>query len=87
MVLNYLERVRSKFICRLVEAFYTKSRTYMVLEYLSNYTMAKVLSKKGKIKEEYIKVFLAEISAALSVIHDAGFVYNNLRLTHIMLDM
>lgn len=59
----------------------------MVMEYLSSYTLAKVLTKKGKIKEEFIKIFLAEISAALSIIHDLGYVYNNLRLTHVMLDM
>ena len=45
----------------------------MVLEYLSNYTLARLLTKKGKMKEEFIRIYTAEIAAALSIIHDNGY--------------
>lgn len=56
------------------------------MEYVSNYNLSKMIIKRGVLPEDYLKIILAEVASSLSIIHDAGYVYNNLKPTHIVID-
>lgn len=56
------------------------------MEFVSNYNLEKLIVKRGNLAEEYLKILLAEIASTLSIVHDAGYVYNNLKPTHVVID-
>ncbi|KAI5635216.1 protein kinase domain-containing protein [Phthorimaea operculella] len=62
------------FIAGAVARWQTKKRLYIVSEYIPGGELLALLDKYGKLPEELVKIFLAEIAVALDFLHNAGLV-------------
>lgn len=66
-------------IARLVSSFRFRDGAYLVLEFASKGDLHSILVRCGKLEEETTRFFLGEVIAALSAIHQIGFVYADLK--------
>ncbi|XP_059052242.1 serine/threonine-protein kinase S6KL [Achroia grisella] len=74
------------FIAGAVSRWQTKKRLYIVSEYIPGGELLALLDKYGKIPEELVKIFVAEIAIALDFLHNAGVIYRDLKPENILLD-
>ncbi|XP_013194881.2 serine/threonine-protein kinase S6KL [Amyelois transitella] len=74
------------FIAGAVSRWQTKKRLYIVSEYIPGGELLALLDKYGKLPEELVKIFVAEIAIALDFLHNAGVVYRDLKPENILLD-
>ena len=72
-------------IARLVSSFRFKDGAYLVLEYASRGDLHSLLQTSGSLDNESTKFVVGEIVAALSSVHDAGFVYGDLKPENILI--
>lgn len=62
-------------ISRLISAFRFRDGAYLVLEYASGGDLHTLLHKNGSLDHESTKFVIGSVAAALSSIHERGFVY------------
>ncbi|KAJ8731256.1 hypothetical protein PYW07_004420 [Mythimna separata] len=74
------------FIAGAVARWQTKKRLYIVSEYIPGGELLALLEKYGKLPEELVKIFVAEIAIALDFLHNAGVIYRDLKPENILLD-
>ncbi|XP_053609316.1 serine/threonine-protein kinase S6KL [Plodia interpunctella] len=74
------------FIAGAVSRWQTKKRLYIVSEYIPGGELLALLDKFGKLPEEIVKIFVAEIAIALDFLHNAGVIYRDLKPENILLD-
>ncbi|KAM3965387.1 ribosomal protein S6 kinase like isoform 1-T1 [Aphomia sociella] len=74
------------FIAGAVSRWQTKKRLYIVSEYIPGGELLALLDKYGKLPEELVKIFVAEIAIALDFLHNAGVIYRDLKPENILLD-
>ncbi|XP_026761786.1 serine/threonine-protein kinase S6KL [Galleria mellonella] len=74
------------FIAGAVSRWQTKKRLYIVSEYIPGGELLSLLDKYGKLPEELVKIFVAEIAIALDFLHNAGVIYRDLKPENILLD-
>lgn len=71
-------------IARMVSSFRWRDGAYLVLEYASRGDLHSILVRMGKLPEDTARFFLGETIAALTAIHDIGFVYGDLKPENIV---
>jgi len=69
----------------MVSAFRWRDGAYLVLEYASKGDLHTILVQQGKLPEDTARFFLGETIAALTAIHEAGFVYGDLKPENIVI--
>ncbi|XP_049873177.1 serine/threonine-protein kinase S6KL [Pectinophora gossypiella] len=74
------------FIAGAVARWQTKKRLYIVSEYIPGGELLALLDRYGKLPEELVKIFVAEIAVALDFLHNAGVIYRDLKPENILLD-
>ncbi|KAJ0176526.1 hypothetical protein K1T71_007705 [Dendrolimus kikuchii] len=74
------------FIAGAVSRWQTKKRLYIVSEYIPGGELLALLDKYGRLPEELVKIFVAEIAIALDFLHNAGVIYRDLKPENILLD-
>ncbi|CAG9561775.1 unnamed protein product [Danaus chrysippus] len=74
------------FIAGSVSRWQTKKRLYIVSEYIPGGELLALIEKYGKLPENLVKIFLAEIAIALDFLHNAGIIYRDLKPENILLD-
>lgn len=72
-------------IARMVSAFRWRDGAYLVLEWASRGDLHTILVQQGKLPEDTTRFFLGETIAALTAIHEAGFVYGDLKPENIVI--
>eukprot|EP00929_Paragymnodinium_shiwhaense_P001759 TRINITY_DN101994_c0_g1_i1.p1 TRINITY_DN101994_c0_g1~~TRINITY_DN101994_c0_g1_i1.p1 ORF type:complete len:994 (+),score=233.48 TRINITY_DN101994_c0_g1_i1:111-3092(+) len=72
-------------IARLVSSFRYKDGAYLVLEYAKKGDLHNFIVQAGKLEEETARFFLGEVIAALTAIHDIGFMYGDLKPENIVI--
>lgn len=72
-------------IARLVSSFRFKDGAYLVLEYASRGDLHTLLQTSGSLDAESTKFVIGEVVAALSSIHELGFVYGDLKPENILI--
>jgi len=72
-------------IARMVSAFRYREGAYLVLEYASRGDLHTILVQQGPLPEATARFFIGEVVAALCAIHEAGFVYADLKPENIVL--
>jgi len=83
---SILQQVQHPFIVGLHYAFQTKDKLYMILDYVNGGELFFHLKHEGKFSESRVKFYTAEISLALSHLHELGIVYRDLKPENILLD-
>nr|XP_021185484.2 serine/threonine-protein kinase S6KL [Helicoverpa armigera] len=74
------------FIAGAVARWQTKKRLYIVSEYIPGGELLALLEKYGKLPEELVRIFVAEIAIAIDFLHNAGVIYRDLKPENILLD-
>lgn len=74
------------FIVGAASRWQTKKRIYIVSEYIPGGELLGLIEKYGKLPEEIVKIFVAEIAIAIDFLHNAGVIYRDLKPENILLD-
>ncbi|KAI3382636.1 hypothetical protein SNEBB_005380 [Seison nebaliae] len=82
---NILELVKHANIVDLKYAFQTKTKLYLILEYLAGGELFMQLEKEGLLIEPTARFYLAEIVLALEHLHSKDIIYRDLKPENIML--
>lgn len=72
-------------VARMVSSFRWRDGAYLVLEYASKGDLHSLLVRMGKLPEGMVQFFVGEAVAALSAIHELGFVYGDLKPENIVI--
>lgn len=83
---NILMKIQHPFIVNLNYAFQTKDKLYMILDYINGGELFFHLKKEGRFAEARVKLYAAEIAAALDHLHNLDIVYRDLKPENILLD-
>ncbi|CAD8177056.1 unnamed protein product [Paramecium octaurelia] len=81
-----LEILDSPFIVKLIEAFQTQQKLYLVVEYMSGGELFQYLKHYGKFSEDVAKFYAAQILLSLEYLHSNGIVYRDLKPQNILLE-
>eukprot|EP01137_Pigoraptor_chileana_P015135 Opistho-2@70693 len=81
-----LKLLHHPFLVRLECAFQTDDRLYFVMEYINGGEVYTHLQRTGRFTEEKTRFYIAEITSALTYLHDKGIVYRDLKLENLLLD-
>lgn len=72
-------------IARMVSAFRWRDGAYLVLEYASKGDLHTHIVTNGSLSEESTRFVVGEVIAALKSVHDAGFVYGDLKPENVVI--
>lgn len=81
-----LMNMQHPFIQRLYACFQTPARLVLVLEYYNGGDLRTKLNKCGRISEEVVRIYAAEIYLALDFLHRKGVIYRDLKPENVMID-
>jgi len=83
---QYLRRLRDRRVVDLVEEGVTpSSRPWLALELIEGVTLRALLDTRGPLPPRRVAYYLAEIVAALRVVHGAGLVHGDLKPSNVMI--
>jgi serine/threonine-protein kinase len=81
-----LARLRSDHIVRVTDfGAAPDGRVYFAMEYLEGETLATLLGREGRLKEERARTLIEQVGNALAEAHDLGFVHRDIRPRNIFI--
>jgi len=83
---HILERIKHPFIVKLFYAFQDEDRLYLVLDFINGGEIYFHLKRQGKFSESRVRLYAAEITAALVHLHNNGIIYRDLKAENVLLD-
>lgn len=81
-----LKILKHPFIGRFYYSFQTDTKLYLILEYIKGGTLLDFINRKGKLTEEWARLYSAEIILAIEYLHQNSIIYRDLKATNVMLD-
>lgn len=72
-------------IARLVSSFQFSEGVYLVLEYASGGDLHSVLKRQGSLNEDSTRFVMGEVIAAITSVHEKGFVYGDLKPENVVI--
>lgn len=81
-----LQQIEHPFLVNLRFAFQDDENMFMVLDLMLGGDLRYHLDRQHRFSEETVKLFIAEIGAALSYLHSEGIVHRDLKPDNILLD-
>lgn len=82
-----LESAKSLFIVELKYAFQTKSKLYMVMEFMQGGELFYHLSKQRRFNEDVARFYIAEVIVGIEYLHNEGIIYRDLKPENILLGL
>lgn len=81
-----LQAIEHPFVVKLRYAFQSASKLYMVMDYYSGGSLFYHLERNGIFPENVVSFYAAEMTLALSHLHQHGVIYRDLKLENILMD-
>ena len=79
-------KVRHPFIVKLIYAFQTFDKLYLVSEFCAGGDLRSLVSRKKRLSESEARLYLAEIAIAIDELHQNGIIHRDIKLDNILLD-
>lgn len=76
----------SPFLIRLLAAFQTPDRVYLVLPYVEGGELFKRLQELGRFSEATARLYLGELLMAVKHLHQMGIIYRDIKPENVLLD-
>jgi serine/threonine-protein kinase len=73
-------------IAALLDFVKTSDQMYLVLEYISGFSLADVLAKKHKLRPEVVAALGAQVARALAHVHERGVVHRDIKPANLIID-
>ncbi|KAG7021487.1 Serine/threonine-protein kinase AtPK2/AtPK19, partial [Cucurbita argyrosperma subsp. argyrosperma] len=83
---DILTKVSHPFIVQLRYSFQSKSKLYLILDFINGGHLFFHLYRQGIFSEDQARVYAAEIVSAVSHLHDCGIVHRDLKPENILMD-
>lgn len=83
---DILTKLKHPFIVNLNFAFQTKDKLFMILDFVNGGELFFHLKNEGRFSENRVKLYTAEIAAAMEHCHSIGVVYRDIKPENILLD-
>lgn len=83
---NVLSSLNHPFMVKLVYAFQSSSKLFLVMDYYPGGDMGKLIAKKKFFSEEEAKKYICEIVLALEALHKNMIVFRDLKPDNIVFD-
>lgn len=83
---DILTKIVHPFIVQLRYSFQTKSKLYLILDFINGGHLFFQLYRQGTFSEELARVYTAEIIAAVAHLHNNGIIHRDLKPENILLD-
>lgn len=83
---DILTKIVHPFIVQLQYSFQTKSKLYLILDFINGGHLFFQLYRQGLFSEELARVYTAEIVSAVSHLHKNGIIHRDLKPENILLD-
>ncbi|XP_026433978.1 serine/threonine-protein kinase AtPK1/AtPK6-like [Papaver somniferum] len=83
---DILTKVDHPFIVQLRYSFQTKSKLYLILDFINGGHLFFHLYRQGIFSEDQARVYTAEIVSAVSHLHERGIVHRDLKPENILMD-
>ncbi|KAI5067487.1 hypothetical protein GOP47_0018015 [Adiantum capillus-veneris] len=83
---NILTKIIHPFIVQLRYSFQTKSKLYLILDFINGGHLFFQLYRQGTFSEDLARVYTAEIVSAVSHLHNNGIIHRDLKPENILLD-
>ena len=82
-----LEKIDHPFISKLVYAFQDNDNLYIVTDFMSGGDLMHKLISYGRISENLVKVYAAELFLAIQYLHENDIIFRDLKPENILLDI
>ncbi|CAM6129619.1 unnamed protein product [Calypogeia fissa] len=83
---DILTKVVHPFIVQLQYSFQTRTKLYLILDFINGGHLFFQLYRQGTFSEELARIYTAEIVCAVSHLHDMGIMHRDLKPENILLD-
>ncbi len=83
---DILTQLKHPFIVNLNFAFQTRDKLFMILDFINGGELFFHLKNEGRFSETRVKLYVAEIAAAMEHCHSIGVVYRDIKPENILLD-
>lgn len=81
-----LARIEHPFLVKLLAAFQTKSKVYLVMEYIIGGELFSHLNNRAFFLEPEARFYAAEVVLALEYLHKVGIIHRDLKPENVLLD-
>ncbi len=81
-----LEKINNPFIIKLHFTFQNKEKIFFAFTYCNGGELFFHLAKNRRFKEDYVRIYAAEIYIALKYLHEKNIIYRDLKPENIILD-
>lgn len=82
-----MEKLKHPFICNTYSSMETATRAYLIMEYVGGGNFAVPENPNDKFPEKVARFYACQIASALRYLHKSGFIYRDIALHNLLLDV